>query len=384
MYRSLLTAPKSPSIATVARYAYLNTLVSALSGRLLSAGQLQELVEQSVTDATVLLRAAGLETISLEEMEDRSLEQGLVDTLLVEAQRLIRPLDSEAQELVSYWLRRFEIGNLKAVVRGKLTGRSKEAIQADFIDIGAMTALPLNALMDAEDAQEMLGCLERTPYAGIAHQARSVYGERYELPHHGEDRELFLIEATIDREYYAGLDQRMKAIQEELDHYYLQPLVGHLIDKINLVWLLRYRFAYRLASPLTYFLLCPGGYYLSSSHLLALVGAENFEEALRRVPAPLEPLVAGAISASEVEDRLGKHLLGVARFILKRTRFNLGRALAYLFLREKELLHLYGVIKGRTLQLAPHLIRQAVWLTDDSASFREGKTFQSLAGGMAR
>lgn len=384
MQRFPVIATKPPSIATVARYAYLNTLVSALSGRLLSAGQLQELVEQSVTDATVLLRAAGLTTISFEEMEDRSLEQVLMDNLLREACRLIRPLDSEAQELLSYWLRRFEIGNLKAVVRGKLTGRSKEAIEADFIDIGAMTALPLNKLMEAEDVPEMLGCLEGTPYAGIAHQARSVYGERYELPHHGEDRELFLIEATIDREYYAGLDQRMNAIQEELDRHYLQPLVGHLIDQINLVWLLRYRFAYRLAPPLTYFLLSPGGYHLSSQHLLTLVRVENFEEALRRVPTPLEPLVAGATSASEVEDRLGKHLLGVARFILKRTSFNLGRALAYLFLREKELLHLYGVIKGRALQLAPHLIRQAVWLTDDSASFRERGTLQSPSGGMAR
>lgn len=377
MHRSFLTVSRPPSVATVARYAYLNTLVSALSGRLLSAGQLRDLVEQSATDAMVLLRAAGLAAISLEEGEDRPLEQGIVDTLLAEAQRLIRSLGSEAQELISYWMRRFEISNLKAVVRGKLSGRPKEALQADFIDIGAMAALPLNTLMEAEDAQEMLSCLERTPYASIAHQARAVYGEHYALPAQGESREWFLIEATIDREYYAGLEQRVTAIPDELDRRYLQFLVGHLIDQINLVWLLRYRFAYHLAPPLTYFLLGPGGYHLSSQHLLALVRAENFEEALRGLPAPLAPLVAGAASASEVEDRMGRHLLGVAQFILKRTSFNLGRALAYLFLREKELFHLYGVIKGRSLQLGPHLIHRAVWLTGDHADFREEGAVQS-------
>jgi V/A-type H+-transporting ATPase subunit C len=248
---------------------------------------MRELVEQSAIDATVLLRTAGLTTISLEEMENRSLEQRLVDTLLAEAQRLIHPLNSDARELLRYWMRRFEIGNLKAVVHGKLTKRSNEAIQADFIDIGAMAALPLDTLLKAEDAQEMLRCLEGTLYAGIARQARSLYEEHHAQPNHGEHWELFLIEAAIDREYYAGLDQRTKAIANELDRHYLWPLVGNVIDHINLVWLLRYRFAYHLAPPLTYFLLCPGGYHLRSQQLLALVRAENFEEALRNIPAPL-------------------------------------------------------------------------------------------------
>ncbi|ABA58548.1 H+-transporting two-sector ATPase, C (AC39) subunit [Nitrosococcus oceani ATCC 19707] len=375
MHRPFLTITKSPSIATVTRYAYLNTLVSALSKRLLSAEQLRNLVDQSASDVSVLLRTAGLTGISLQAMEDRSLEQVLVDTLWAEAQRLIRPLSAEAQELASYWLRRFEIGNLKIVLRGKLTGRPKEAIQADLIKINGIAALPLNSLMEAEDAQEVLHCLEGTPYAGVARQARSVYGgEHYDVPHvGGEGRELFLIEATIDREYYSGLARRVNAIQEERDRHYLRILIGYLIDQTNLVWLLRYRFAYRLGPPLTYFLLCPGGYHLRSQHLLALARGENFEETLHNLPAPLAPLVAGAVSTSEVEEMLGKHLLEVAQFILKRTTFNLGRAFAYLFLREKELLRIHGIIKGRTLQLAPHLIHQAMGL--ESAGFKEDESF---------
>ncbi|KFI22260.1 V-type ATPase subunit [Nitrosococcus oceani] len=374
MHRPFLTITKSPSIATVTRYAYLNTLVSALSVRLLSAEQLWNLVEQSASDASVLLRTAGLTGVSLQAMEDRSLEQVLVDTLWAEAQRLIRPLSAEAQELTSYWLRRFEIGNLKIVLRGKLTGRPREAIQADLIDIGGRGVLPLNLLMETEDAQEMLHCLEGTPYGGLAHQARSGYGgEHYDLPHGGGGRESFLIEATIDREYYSGLARRVNAIQEERDRHYLRILIGYLIDQTNLVWLLRYRFAYRLGPPLTYFLLCPGGYHLRSQHLLALARGENFEETLHNLPAPLAPLVAGAVSTSEVEERLGKHLLEVAQFILKRTTFNLGRAFAYLFLREKELLRIHGIIKGRTLQLPPHLIHQAMGL--ESAGFKEDESF---------
>lgn len=365
MHHSLLTAPKAPSIATVNRYAYLNTLVSALSERLLSAGELRGLVEQPAADITALLRSAGLEAFSLEEMEDCSLEQMLVTTLLVEAQRLTRPLASEARDLMSYWLGRFEIGNLKAVIRGKLAGRPKHIIQQDFIDVGAMAALPLEDLLEAEDTQEMLRQLGRTPYASIARQARSAQ-EEGRLQAGGEERqELFLMEAIIDREYFAGLERRVKAIGAP-DRATLRPLIGQVIDRNNLVWLLRYRFAYRLPPPLTYFLLCPGGYHLNSQQLLTIVRSESFEEALSNIPAPVGHLVAEAASVSEVEDRLESYLATTAQFILKRTRFNPGRALAYLFLREKELFHIYGVLKGRMLQLTPALIHQAAGLADES------------------
>jgi V/A-type H+-transporting ATPase subunit C len=365
MSRSSLIATKAPSIATVARYAYLNTLISSLSGHLLSAEQMRRLVEESVIDITIFLRAAGLTAISLEEVEDRSLEQMLIDALLAEAQRLIRSLNREARELLRYWLRRFEIGNLKVVVHGKLTGRSNEEIQADFINIGSMAVLSLDTFLKADDAQEMLRCLERTPYAGIAHQARSLYEQHYAQPqlNSGEHWELFLIEAATDREYYVGLDQRTRAIHDELDCHYLWPLVGNMIDQINLIWLLRYRFAYHLTPPLTYFLLPSGRYHLSSQHLLTLVRAASFEEALGKIPSPLKSLVTGAVSISEVEGRLGKHLLEIARLILSRTSFNLGRALAYLLLRENELSSIYGLIKGRLLHFAPHIIQQASSMT---------------------
>lgn len=366
MYHSLLTTTKAPSIATVNRYAYLNTLVSALSERLLSAGELRGLVEQPAADATALLRSTGLEAFSLEEMEDRSLEQMLVTTLLVEAQRLIRPLTSDVRDLMGYWLGRFEIGNLKAVIRGKLAGRPKHIIQQDFIDVGVMATLPLEDLLEAEDTQEMLRQLGRTPYASIARQARSAEEEGRLQASNGEHEELFLMEAIIDREYFAGLERRVKAVGAP-DRATLRPLIGSVIDQNNLVWLLRYRFAYRLAPPLAYFLLCPGGYHLNGSQLLAIVRSESFEEALGNIPAPLGPLVAKAASISEVEDRLESYLATTAQFILKRTRFNPGRALAYLFLREKELFHIYGVLKGRILQLTPTLIHQAVGLADESA-----------------
>lgn len=367
MHHSLLAVPRIPSIATVNRYAYLNTLVSILSLRLLSAEELQNVVEQSTADATALLRSAALESLPLETMGDRSLQQALIATLLGEAQRLIRPLPSEARELMSYWLRRFEIGNLKAVLRGKLLGRPKDLIQEDFIDMGAMATLPLETLLESEDIQEILRRLEGTSYARIARQAQSVREESRVQGGEGERWELFLIEATMDREYFVGLGQRVNAVDAP-NRAYLQPLVGQVIDQHNLVWLLRYRFAYHLAPPLTYFLLSPGGYHLTHQQLLALVRSEDFEEALHTIPDPFGPLLAGAASAFEVENRLKKHLLGVAQFILKRTRFNVGRALAYLFLREQELLRIYGVLKGHMLQFAPALIYQAAGFTDKPSS----------------
>jgi V/A-type H+/Na+-transporting ATPase subunit C len=360
MPTALLSAlAKTPPVSTVRRYAYLNTLISALSGRLLSSVQLQALVEQPTCHATALLHTAGLEPLPHEEIEHRSLEQRWVGALLQEGRQLARPLAKEGQEFVRYWLRRFEIANLKAAIRGKLAGHSSRVIRADLNDMGAMAAMPVETLLEAEDAFEMLRRLEGTPYGEIARHTRSIYEERRMQSPEERHQEWFFIEAVIDREYFAGLDKRLKVVCPA-DRHYLRPLVGAVIDQVNLVWLLRYRFAYRLAPPLTYFLLCPGGYHLRRHHLLNLVRGESLEEVLRQVPFPLQTVVASATSIPQVEMLLENYGAEMARILLKHTRFNLGRVLAYLFLREKNLSRLHGALKGRALGLAPALICEAI------------------------
>jgi V/A-type H+-transporting ATPase subunit C len=176
-----------------------------------------------------------------------------------------------------------------------------------------------------------------------------------------QKRELFTLDATMDQRYFTDLHTRINAVRTG-DRPLLHRVVGTMLDTVNLVWLLRFRFAYNQSPAEAYYVLNPGGYYLDSVRLRELAQLASRQEVLERLPQRLATLLEGAQSIAEVERKMEDMLRRIAEHVLWRTNFNLGRAFAFLILREKYLLRLHAVVKGRRLRLAPDLIRYAVGL----------------------
>jgi V/A-type H+-transporting ATPase subunit C len=189
----------------------------------------------------------------------------------------------------------------------------------------------------------------------MARHAREVYEERHSL---------FDLEAVLDSRYYRGLIDRYKSLNGN-DRDSLRRLMGTFTDQINLVWLLRYRFVFGLASPHAYLLLIPPGYSLKRSHLLSLVQMETMENVFQSLPPPLDADVGNATSIIEVEKAMTKRTHRIAERVLRHTGFNLARALAYLILRERQILKVHVLLKGRVMKLDEESIRIAARLPDD-------------------
>jgi V/A-type H+-transporting ATPase subunit C len=180
----------------------------------------------------------------------------------------------------------------------------------------------------------------------MARLARAMYEEK---------RELFGLEAAFDRQYFAGLVKRVKS-QQQNDQMHLRAMIGSLIDQLNLVWLLRYRFVYHLAPSHTYLLLVPSGRHLGSHQLLELVQQDTLAQAIKKLPGPLNQLLGDITTINAVEVTMEQELLKQANMLLERSTFNLGRAFAYMLLREKQLLQIHVALKGKYLRLDNDLI----------------------------
>jgi len=335
-----------------ANYAYLHSRVSVMAEQILSTEQMATLIECDEDERNAILRHAGLEALELENIDDPAvLKQRLVDVLLVDFLVLSRALTGIPREFLIYWARRYELGNLKAIFRGKMTNQTEETIRGSLVDIGTFATLPMDDLMRTEDVGELIRLLESTPYTDIARQARRVYEEK---------NELFALDAALDRRFLAGLNQRVNGL-EASDRRLLRTLVGAIYDRFNLIWLLRYRFAYMLTPAETYYLLVPGGYQISSEQLQALVQHGSFEEVLANLPPLLAKEMEMASCTSTVDRILELHIANISESILRRTTFNLARAFAYLVLREKDLLQLHAIFTGQRLQINSDTIRLALW-----------------------
>ncbi len=338
-----------------ARYAYLHGRTSVMAARLLSASQLQSLIQLPLGQEVEVLRAAGIIGFQPGEpsIAPRSREQRLITVLLDDLVILSRALSGEGRSFLLYWAYRFELSNLKTILRGKLNAQDATTIREQLVDMGPFARLPTEELLRTEDVAELLRQLESTAFADIARQARRIFEERHES---------FALDAAIDRQYYAGL--AMRALSAEGgSSTQLRALIGSIFDRMNLLWLLRYRFAYGLSSAETYYLLIPSTFRLGSRELLALSQLGSFEEVIAHLPAPFSEWLAGTVNASDVTYILERESWRQAESVLRRSAFNLARAFAYLILRERDLRWVRAAIKGKRLKVAPELIREATGIS---------------------
>ncbi len=325
--------------------------------RLPQEGAYRNLLEES-TDSGAILQRMGLAGINEDEgassregtHHPEALEQALLNNLLDDVKILVRPIGGVARDLLVHWVRRFELGNLKTIIRGRLLGRSAAWIQNELLDVGPFSVLPVADLLQCEDAPEMLRRLETTPYGDIARQARNDFEAR---------NDLFTLDASMDKQYYAVLNSRVCALPAS-DQQYLRPLLGAIVDRVNLMWLLRYRFVYNLAPAHTYYLLIPAGGALGGELLRTLVQMGSSDEVIRALPPVLFALIEGAATLPELEDRLACEALRRAEGVLHRAVFSIARAFAYLVLREHQLRQVHTIRRGKQLSLEKALIKDAV------------------------
>ncbi len=344
------------SSASIARSeAYLATRVAFLAEQLLDDEAIVAMIGRPLAEIPRLEGFAGLLAQPMKgQARSRAIENALIGTLLAELTLVLRAVGGEIRDFFQFWARRFELFNLKTLIRGKLHGLDPGAIEDNLYDLPPFTRMPLAALLQAESIGELLRMLEPSPYGDIARQARLAFEARHEA---------LYLDATIDRLYFGGLVKRAERLAER-HRAPLRRLVRGLVDYQNLVWILRYRFAYDLGPAETYFILIPQGLRLDREQLQKLCSLPDFEAVIAALPPALRDALGAAGSAVQVERALEQRLRREAWEQLRHAPSAPARAFAYLVLREVDLKHIQVLIQGSTLGLAPDLVREALGLAE--------------------
>jgi V/A-type H+-transporting ATPase subunit C len=334
--------------------AYLQTRVSIFRGNLLDDDGLRRLIDLSAEEGLGRLIPGAIDTERTHAVADPNLvERALYDLLRLELSVLLRPLSGAARDFLFFWAHRFDILNLKAIIRGKLREVPHEEIARNLFDIPPFTTLPIDQLLRTENVQELLRQLEAGRFADIAGPARRAFEEKHDL---------LAVDATLDQRYYAGLHSRSQKL-EDSDRAEVVRLVGTQIDHLNLAWLVRYRFAYGLSPSETYYLLIPHGRTLYRERFLPLVESPECHRILDHLPESYGEVLCSADNPLNVENQLEAMTRRVAETALATAQSALARAYAYLLLREDDIRRLLSVVRGKYFELPADVTRHAVFGT---------------------
>ncbi|OYY94714.1 MAG: hypothetical protein B7Y41_03840 [Hydrogenophilales bacterium 28-61-23] len=336
--------------------AYLNTRVSLYAGRLWQAEYFDALLRVPDAEMASLLAQRGLPQLAAGygnrdgSYDQLSLEQRIIAQTLDETRVLIRPLTGAERSFLIYWTARFEVSNVKTLLRGKMSGERPAALLARLTPMGSFGRLDNQALAHTEDVGELLRKLEAGPYAGIVRHARRAFEQ---------SRDPFNLDAALDRGYYEGLAQRARPLETGSGPG-LRTLMANLIDRINLVWLLRYRFNYNLPPAQVYFLLVDAHYTLTGARLRELAAQDSLDTVLAKLPQAMREQLVSVSDIPGVFARMESVAAERALKILHSGASTISRAFAYLILRERDLRYVRAVLRGRHLGLPGVDIRFAL------------------------
>lgn len=337
--------------------AYLNTRIALLSGWIKHPDELVELVTSPVSNLENLLPTLGLpvqaaEFVNAPEKLDRHLHKALLQEMTL----LLRAVSGALREFIIHWLRQYEIMNIKAILRARAYGQHTDVRKTELFDIGSFSLLTEETLRSTEDVNEILRLMERYGYSSLAQKARLNYEQR---------QDVFELEAMIDRQYYVELMQHFRFLKREQQKM-LRPIIGMMLDRINLIWLLRYRINFGMELSHVYYLLVPGGVWLDKQVLMEMLRHDDLSEVVRHVPQVWRQVIENIDSVDEMENQADQFLYNYcANYFFQKTD-GIARLVCYLLLRQQQLRRISIVFKGKQLGLDAETIISAAGLKNQT------------------
>lgn len=281
-----------------------------------------------------------------------TVEQSLRLRLARAARTMAQFLPGKARQVVRWYSRRFEVENLKTLIRALHYGLEKERALSILLPV-ASPGLPWKALLGSGSVPALVEQLAPTPYGRCLAHA---------LPRYTQENRPFYLEVALDLDYFS----RLVLLIEELrgrDRREAERLLGYWIATQNLLWAYRYRlYARMLPEEVLNFTLHRAFRVSLETVRRVALGSPVAAEAIRlgiRLPDLAEPE-----ALTRLEWLAARALYQEASKTFARSIFHIGGVLAYLALLESEIADLILLLEGKrsgvpATELDPYLLRGA-------------------------
>ena len=283
------------------------------------------------------------------------LQRRLVQDLIREISDCLTRLRGRGAALVAWMLTRFQVENLKALLRGLLARTSLDTQRRHLALLPRGLEVDVDALGTAATLQAFV---ERMP-RGVFRTA--LAGAVTAL---GETTEPFFYEAVLDRAYFEELLRRADALPEG-DRSGIRPMIGQEVDIFHLQIVVRGRFQ-RGLQPDTLLPLHVAGSGLSADRFTTMLHAPDLAEvadlAVRRV-IDILPVSAALPAGGRTVDPAALDALACNRFLrlanaaFRRGHMSLGAVAGYIGIRRMEVANLITVSEGIRLGVPGDPIR---------------------------
>ena len=263
-------------------------------------------------------------------------------------QSVIHVAPPHTHSLLVQLYRYYEVNNLKAILRGIVSGPSRDSeeslwdrVQPVLFPYGPMSVLPEQAMVESGSVASAVELLRGTPYYDVLSFAMKRYNA---------EQSLFPLEVALDLDYWRKLWQEARKLLGQ-DQGPAVRIVGSLLDMNNMMWAIRYRVYQGLSEEETINYTLPFGYHVSDEDIRAIAAGADIPSIVSRLYPGLHDvntlLEEPKRGLPTLELRIKRHLLEQCMASFVGNPFHVGVPLAFLVLSDLEVQDLTVLIEAK-------------------------------------
>jgi V/A-type H+/Na+-transporting ATPase subunit C len=330
----------------VSGYAALNARVRVMYSTLLTPQQISELAEAPDYNALIAQLKHTEYGPYLEKAKDKDLTPRraayLIRGRLTDAYTtIIRQAPVDARALLEQRYRYFELGNLKAVLRGIVAGASWETVRFVLFPLGADTVLPAQEMVESGNIATAVELLKGTPYYETLSHAMIRYSA---------EQSIFPLEVALDLDYWRQIWKTVNQLSGD-DRKQGMRIIGALVDTTNLMWAIRYRVYHELSEEELINYTLPFGRKVTDKDIRAIAAGVDIAQVVKRIYPELNDvdnlLQDPRKGLPILESQLKRLVVRECHSAFVGAPFHIGLPLAFLELLELEIQDLVTLIEAK-------------------------------------
>ena len=269
-------------MGSVVRFSAINSKIKAMIGKMLKEEQYLKLLKCKDFKSTIKVLKEEtnygelLEGYELDKIHRGNLEIILDRHYISIYSKFINYFEGEYRKLIKALFLRWEIEDLKVIIRGKYLERSKEEIENKLIGRSSLNTISYDYLLALKSVEEVVEGLKGSIY----------YKSLKNLAKDASERGLFRIETELDFVYFNSVRRELKHLDNE-NKEVGYSIIGLEADLLNLGWIYRGKTFYNIPPEELFNYTIYNGYKLSKDKIRKLCYVNNmvdFHSEIKKTP----------------------------------------------------------------------------------------------------
>lgn len=320
-------------MSSLGNYPYINARVHVMKADLVDKSMYEKMPNMSIEDITRYLQDTTykreINELATQYSGAELVERALDANVSRAFEKVLRLARKEVRFLIAGYLARWNLWNLKAMMRGKASGFPQEEVRKSLRPYGKLYD-SFEAIYKSPSIREIL-----------AASAKEVPGAEKVLAHYDDRKEVRALENALDCRYYGALSR--KAAELPRSGRLIQAFVRTEVDIRNLRTVLRLKREKGMKKEqVIKYMIMPGG-HLKRDDLAELASAEEAELAAAIARTRYGPALADSLkgyketaSLAPVQTALEKFWLRQIGLMFHQNPLSINPIIGYILAKERE------------------------------------------------